>query len=210
MPQPQSWGEVYSLHTSVSVAGDFGRREFAFRLPSTATPLSRISPRGGFGQPSGGAGGVSAVGVWPAWESGGAGAGVVASGAVGVGTWTGGGVGSTAGAAAGVAARVGRAGGAVGCAGVATSSEDTGTASGTSPSCQPPEPRTGSDSWQAASGNTRLTTAMIIRMESLPGGIRRPVNSPRRPVPTLTPGIAGYPARGEARLRRRRPRCTQR
>ena len=36
MPQPQSWGEVYSLHTSVSVAGDFGRREFAIRLPSTA------------------------------------------------------------------------------------------------------------------------------------------------------------------------------
>jgi hypothetical protein len=41
MPQPQSWGEVYSLHTSVSVAGDFGRREFAIRLPSTANILLR-------------------------------------------------------------------------------------------------------------------------------------------------------------------------
>jgi len=45
MPQPQSWGEVYSLHTSVSVVGDFGRREFAFRFPSTATPLSRTFNR---------------------------------------------------------------------------------------------------------------------------------------------------------------------
>ena len=40
MPQPQSWGEVYSLHTSVSVAGVSGQREFAFRLSSTAIALA--------------------------------------------------------------------------------------------------------------------------------------------------------------------------
>ena len=37
MLQPQSWGEEYSLHTSKSVVGEFARREFAFRLPSTAS-----------------------------------------------------------------------------------------------------------------------------------------------------------------------------
>ena len=36
MLQPQSWGEEYSLHTSKSVVGEFARREFAFRLSSTA------------------------------------------------------------------------------------------------------------------------------------------------------------------------------
>jgi hypothetical protein len=36
MLQPQSWGEEYSLHTSTSVVGEFARREFAFRLSSTA------------------------------------------------------------------------------------------------------------------------------------------------------------------------------
>ena len=43
MPQPQSWGEDYSLHTPPSVVGEFARREFAFRLSSTANILLRIN-----------------------------------------------------------------------------------------------------------------------------------------------------------------------
>ena len=41
MLQPQSWGEDYSLHTSTSVVGEFARREFAFRLSSTATQSAK-------------------------------------------------------------------------------------------------------------------------------------------------------------------------
>lgn len=43
MLQPQSWGEVYSLHTSTSVVGEFARREFAIRLPSTANISMQIN-----------------------------------------------------------------------------------------------------------------------------------------------------------------------
>jgi len=116
-----------------------------------------------------------AGGVWPAWGS-------VAVGLAGDGGGTGASTGTgdcdagsagaawAAGSAASVVAstvgagRTGVVAGGDGAVGAASPSSGTGTASGTSPSCQPPDPSAGLDCSQAASGTIKTRATRTVRM----------------------------------------------